>query len=171
LIIFKVVVLPQPEGPTNMTIFPAGTSMVSPSTAGFAWPAYRLVTWSSRMRAPVIPSARAGTAVVSDTDTSRSCESTQAEEQEIKDESKNDDTNDAGDNGFKGIRAAEPGEAGKNEAAQSWAQGISGHSRNPHDHLGGDTDPGQDHWPRHGQLNLDKGAGPAHPDSAGGFND
>jgi len=38
LIIFSVVVLPQPDGPTNMTIFPAGISSVRPSTAGFFWP-------------------------------------------------------------------------------------------------------------------------------------
>ena len=34
LIIFSVVVLPQPEGPMNMTISPAGTVRDSPSTAG-----------------------------------------------------------------------------------------------------------------------------------------
>ncbi len=34
LIIFSVVVFPQPEGPQNITIDPAGISMFSPSTAG-----------------------------------------------------------------------------------------------------------------------------------------
>ena len=34
LIILSVVVLPQPDGPTNMTTLPAGISRVSPPTAG-----------------------------------------------------------------------------------------------------------------------------------------
>ncbi len=37
LIIRIVVVLPQPEGPTNTTISPAGISMLTASTAGFGW--------------------------------------------------------------------------------------------------------------------------------------
>lgn len=44
LIILSVVVLPQPEGPTNITMLPAGISMVSPPTAGLVWPGYCLVT-------------------------------------------------------------------------------------------------------------------------------
>ena len=38
LIIFSEVVLPQPEGPTNITISPAGMTRLSPSTAAACWP-------------------------------------------------------------------------------------------------------------------------------------
>ncbi len=36
LIIFRVVLLPQPEGPTGITVSSAASSRVTPSTAG-AW--------------------------------------------------------------------------------------------------------------------------------------
>jgi hypothetical protein len=39
LIIFNDVVLPQPEGPTNITISPRGMCRDSVSTAGAFWPA------------------------------------------------------------------------------------------------------------------------------------
>jgi hypothetical protein len=38
LIIFIVVVLPQPEGPTSTTISPAGMRIETLSTAGCCWP-------------------------------------------------------------------------------------------------------------------------------------
>ena len=59
LIIFSEVVLPQPEGPTNITISPAGMTRLSPSTAAACWPAYCLVTLSSRISAPLISAAGA----------------------------------------------------------------------------------------------------------------
>src|SRR5699024_9177364 len=40
LIIFTVVVLPQPEGPTNITISPAGMVKCMPRAAGWAWPVH-----------------------------------------------------------------------------------------------------------------------------------
>jgi hypothetical protein len=40
----KVVVLPQPDGPTSATIFPSGIDNVSLSTAGEALPGKTLVT-------------------------------------------------------------------------------------------------------------------------------
>src|SRR5947209_2500609 len=50
LIIFMVVVLPQPDGPTSTHSSPSGTSRVSSSTA--TWPSKRLVTRSSRITRP-----------------------------------------------------------------------------------------------------------------------
>ncbi len=54
LITFIVVVFPQPEGPTNMTISPAPISKVTLSTAGVERTPYRLVTPSSRIRSPLL---------------------------------------------------------------------------------------------------------------------
>ena len=56
LIIFSEVVLPHPDGPTNITISPAGMVRLSPSTAAVRWPAYRLLTFSRRISAPLMRS-------------------------------------------------------------------------------------------------------------------
>ncbi len=53
LIIFIVVVFPQPDGPTRMTISPSGISMVRLSTARSFWPGKRFVSSSSRIIASV----------------------------------------------------------------------------------------------------------------------
>src|SRR3954452_23884343 len=90
LIIFSEVVLPQPDGPTNMTISPAGMTRLSPSTAALCWPAYLLVTLSSRISAPLIspvePSLCVSVAVMSDPDSLRDGGATQEQEQEVEDQ-------------------------------------------------------------------------------------
>ncbi|KFF59237.1 hypothetical protein JF66_12815 [Cryobacterium sp. MLB-32] len=54
LIIFMVVVLPHPLGPTNITSSPGCTVMEKLSTAATAWLGYCLVTLLSSMRAPLV---------------------------------------------------------------------------------------------------------------------
>ena len=49
LIIFRVVVLPQPDGPTSVTNSPRATSRVRLSTAGRAPPGNVFVTLSRRI--------------------------------------------------------------------------------------------------------------------------
>ena len=49
LISFIVVVFPQPDGPTKITISPSGISRDSASTAGSAWPGNCLVSLSRRI--------------------------------------------------------------------------------------------------------------------------
>ena len=54
LIIFSVVVFPQPEGPTSTVTSPSGTSMSRASTA--TWPlSQRLVSDSSRIKVGSLP--------------------------------------------------------------------------------------------------------------------
>src|SRR5690606_25585712 len=87
LIIFSVVVLPQPEGPTNITMEPAGISRVRPPTADFFCPGQVVVTSSSMIEAPVTFSATVFSEILlSDTDTSRGGQSANAEQNQVKDE-------------------------------------------------------------------------------------
>ena len=55
LIIFMVVVLPQPDGPTSTTTSPAGMRRLTSSTAAPRWPGYRLLTPVSSIAAPRVP--------------------------------------------------------------------------------------------------------------------
>src|SRR3954468_8114896 len=90
LIIFSDVVLPHPEGPTNMTISPAGMTRLSPSTAATGWPAYFLLTFSSRIAAPLIsvldPSACVSVAVMSDPDSLRDGDPAEQQEESVEDQ-------------------------------------------------------------------------------------
>ena len=115
LIIFSVVVLPQPDGPTNITVEPAGISRVRWSTAGLAREPYCLVTPSSRIGTPVT-SERASGAVFwaelrgSDTETSRGGQAPQQGEEEIEDEGHDDHSDDAGEHRGQSVGSAQPGE-------------------------------------------------------------
>jgi hypothetical protein len=64
LIIFMVVVLPQPDGPTNMISSPGLMLIEKFSTADCGWFGYDLVTLLSSMLAPLVDL---------DTDASRGC--------------------------------------------------------------------------------------------------
>src|SRR5439155_14857492 len=59
--IFRVVVLPQPDGPTSTTTCPAGTVSDRSSTAGGPLAEYRFVTWRNSTSTPCRPSGMAGT--------------------------------------------------------------------------------------------------------------
>src|SRR5680860_747994 len=90
LIIFSEVVLPQPDGPTNITISPAGMTRLSPSTAAACPPAYLLVTFSSRISAPLIaaldPSVCVSMAVMSDPDSLRDGDPAEQQEESVEDQ-------------------------------------------------------------------------------------
>src|SRR6188768_3346613 len=92
LIIFSDVVLPQPEGPTNITISPAGMTRLSPSTAAECWPTYFLVTFSRRISAPLISGELCSSArcvpvvVMSDPDSLRDGEPAEEEQEEVEDQ-------------------------------------------------------------------------------------
>src|SRR4051812_23929911 len=104
LIIFIVVVLPHPDGPTSITISPAGISSVTSSTAGTLCPGYCLVTPSSRMRSPRVPFAVPASVVAeSGTDTPRGGETGHEAEQEVEDDSEDQDAEGAGHDGVGGV--------------------------------------------------------------------
>src|SRR5690606_4922803 len=114
LIIFMVVVLPQPDGPTSITISPAGISIVMLSTAGGDFGSYRLVTPSSRIRAPP-PDCRSD--VGSDTDSPRCGQSGDEVEHGVEDDRQQQDPDRRDDDGVGRVGAAHPGDPGEDVAA------------------------------------------------------
>src|SRR5437879_8723005 len=97
LIIRMVVVLPQPDGPTNTTISPAGMVVEKSSTAGSCCPGYRLVTASSTISAPCRGSSDWGVAVdVSVTDSPRCGEPADEGEDGVQQQRQHDDQHGAG---------------------------------------------------------------------------
>src|SRR3978361_1828597 len=111
LIIFIVVVLPQPEGPTSMTISPAAISRGGSSPAGAAFGWYRLVTPSSRMRAPPVESG-----TVSDTNSPRGGEFGEQVEHRVEDDGQDEDPDGARDDRVGGVRPAGAGDAREDTA-------------------------------------------------------
>src|SRR6476469_4752382 len=103
LIIFMVVVLPHPYGPTSMTISPAGISMVTLSTAGCAdCASYLFVTPSSSMRTPPVVDA-------SDTNPPRDGETGEEVQHGVQDDRQNQDAHRRGDDGVGGVGSAHSG--------------------------------------------------------------
>src|SRR5699024_12380305 len=110
LIIFKVVVLPQPEGPTSMTMLPAGIYMVRQSTAGTAWPGNALVISRSRIETPWEAAVGAARSFCrSDTEPSRCGEPADADEDEIEQQGEEDDADHANDHGLQRVHSPYPG--------------------------------------------------------------
>src|SRR5215469_2738172 len=93
LIIFIVVVLPQPDGPTNTTSSPAATCRLTLSTAGSRCPAYRLDRPISSMPAP--PVAKSGVRVLG-TDAPRGSETADEEVGEVEQQGEDDHAEGAG---------------------------------------------------------------------------
>src|SRR5690349_10563944 len=152
LIIFIVVVLPQPEGPTSITISPAGISMVMLSTAGADFASYCLLTPSSKMRAPRDgcgpPGAAAESMVAeSDTDPPRGCEPGEDVEHGVENDRQDQDPDGSRDHGVGGVGASHPRDSGEDVAAQTGPEGVRRDGRDTHEHLRRDPHPGHDDRP------------------------
>src|SRR6056297_2886097 len=97
LIILRLVVLPQPDGPTKTTISPLGIFRLRRSTAGDSCPGKRLVSsWSSIIVSPRCASSprRAwgwSALVTSLTDTSRDGQTADGEVEQVEQHRQNDD--------------------------------------------------------------------------------
>src|SRR5690606_1724155 len=91
LIIFIVVVLPHPDGPTKTTSSPAGMSRVTLSTAGAGCPGYCLVSPRNSMRTPA--ESR------SNTKPPRGGELTDCEEERVEKHRDDDDAERSGERG------------------------------------------------------------------------
>src|SRR4051795_7262023 len=127
LIIFIVVVLPHPDGPTSITISPAGMVRSTWSTAGAFCRGYRLVTPSRTICSPC-PEPRPGpldsgpAMVVSDTDTPRGRDAGDQVEHDVEDDRKHQDPQGAGHDVVGRVGATHPRDASEDVAAQSRAQ-------------------------------------------------
>src|SRR3954468_10948269 len=153
LIMRIVVVLPQPDGPTNITISPAGMSIVTLSTAGSGCPGECLVSSRSWMLCPAplrIDSVRSDALVlvmVSATEASRCGQSADELEAEVENECEKHDTDGAGDGRVHGVDAADPGEPGEDRLPETRALHVGGDGRDAHDQLRRDADAGEHHGP------------------------
>src|SRR5882757_8900982 len=172
LIIFIVVVLPQPEGPTSITISPAGISRVMLSTAGADRASYRFVTPSSRMRAPPTPSDAADLAVddsvVADSDTNSPWGGEAGDDVEhgIQDDCQDQDADGAGHDRVGRIGAAGTGDPREDVATEPGAEGERRDGGDTHQHLCRYPDAGHDHGPGQWQLEAHQCGEPAHSHSA-----
>ncbi|VXC78030.1 hypothetical protein SPHINGO8BC_280001 [Sphingobacterium multivorum] len=101
-----------------------------------------------------------------DTDTSRDGQAAEADEEQVEDEGEQDDADRPDHDGGQGVGAAEAGQPGEDEAAESGAERVGGDGGDAHHHLCGDADAAQDDRPRHRQFDLQQGAEPAHADAA-----
>src|ERR671917_985008 len=90
LIIFIVVVLPHPDGPTKTTISPSQISIERSSTAGSSWPGKTLVRSSRRIMVSAVcmPCPFVASSV---TDTSRGCKLAQHIEERVEQQRQHDD--------------------------------------------------------------------------------
>src|SRR5689334_5131065 len=112
LIIFIVVVLPQPDGPTNITISPAGISMVMLSTAGCDCASYSFVTPSSRILAPPVVAD-------SDTDPPWDGETGDNVEHGVQDDREKQNADSRGDDRVGGVRTTHAGDAREDVTAEA----------------------------------------------------
>src|SRR3954470_11466050 len=135
LIIRIVVVLPQPDGPTKTTNFPAGTTMEKSSTAASRVPAYFLVTCSSSISTPETPFS--SVTAFSATDTPRDGEALDQDVDAVEDQGEDDHPDRAGDGLVQGVRAPRVSEPGEDLGAEAGALRVSGDHRDTHQHLRG----------------------------------
>src|SRR6056297_394380 len=141
LIIFIVVVLPQPDGPTSTTISPRGMSIDTRSTAGFSWPGKRLVSsWSWIIR--------------SVTDASWDGQTADGEVQKVEEHRQHDDDDGSAEQGLEGSRRRDAADAGEDLVAEAGASDQRGDGCDADGEQCGDADPGEDHGPRVGEFDL-----------------
>src|SRR4051812_38958934 len=151
LIIFMVVVLPHPDGPTSMTISPAGISMVRLSTAGSEDPAsYRFVTPSSRILTPPV-------VALSDTNPPWDGETGEEVQHRIEDDRQNQDAHRRSDDGVGRVRAAHAGNPREDVSAEPRPEGVGRDGGDAHQHLRRDPHTGHDHRPGERQLEPHQG--------------
>src|SRR5215213_8374092 len=159
LIIFMVVVLPHPEGPTSMTISPAGISMVMLSTAACDCAAYFLVTPSSRILAPPV-------VFDSDTNPPRDGETGEQVQDCVQDDRQDKDAHRRGDDGVGRVRPAHAGDAGEDVAAEARSERVRRNGGDAHQHLRRDAHACHDDRPGQRQLEPDESGEAAHPHPA-----
>src|SRR3954449_11348932 len=152
LIIFIVVVFPHPDGPTSITISPAGMVRSTWSTAGAFCRGYRLVHPSRTICSPC-PEPRPGplvsvlAIVVSDTDTPRGGEAGDQVEHDVEDDREHEDSQGARHDVVGCVGTTHPRDAREDVAAQSGAQNVGRDRRDPHEHLTRYPHAGHDHRP------------------------
>src|SRR5882757_1039349 len=145
LIIFIVVVLPQPDGPTSTTISPAGISIVTWSTAGAAWPGYCLVNSSSTMVAHEELAV-----LLSDTDSPGRRNAADEQECNIEKYGQHHDADRADEHLVQRIDRAEPVDAVHDLPTEAGAVDVRTDCGDADNHFRGDPDAGDYDRPRDG---------------------
>src|SRR3954471_9877560 len=165
LIIFMVVVLPHPDGPTSMTISPAGISMVTLSTAGSAdCASYRFVTPSSRILTPPV-------VAWSDTNPPWDGETGEEVQHGVQDDRQDQDAHRRSDDGVGRVRAAHARDPREDVSAESRPEGVGRDGGDAHQHLRRDSYSGHDHRPCERQFEPHQGREPTHAHAACRFDE
>src|SRR5918998_4403805 len=150
LIIFIVVVLPQPDGPTKTTISPSYISIERSSTAGSSWAGKSLERFSSRIMVSAV--CLSSLVALSVTDPPGSRKFAEHVEERIEDQRQHDDAEYAAKHQVEGGNAADAGEPGEDVLAQPRTAHDGGDRRDTHEEHGGHSHPGNDDRPSQGQL-------------------
>src|SRR5918998_5923573 len=133
LIIFIVVVLPHPDGPTKTTISPSGISIERSSTAGCVCPGKTFVRFSSRIiisgafATPVLPEP------LSVMQTSRCSEFSEHRKEPVEEQGQHDYGEHRPEHQVEGNGAADAGDALEDVLSQSRAVHVGGDRRDPDD--------------------------------------
>src|SRR5918997_551565 len=163
LIIFIVVVLPHPDGPTKTTISPSGISSERLSTAGCVWPGKTFVKSSSRI---IISGAFAEPSFpkpLSVMQTPRSSKFPEHRKEPVEEQCQYDDGEHRPEHQVEGHRAADTRDPLEDVLSQPGTVHVGGDRGDPDDYERRYPYAGYYHRPRERQLYPEQPAPAAHP--------